>query len=496
MTAGASPGFPPLAGRRADPALLAAAMAAYLLCFALWLPPTHGVEDEAGFLNQALVWSKGAVSAEGAGFETLPDFIPVKGRHVAWRNPGRSLFAMPFVAAGAREGVFWSGAAIHLATAGAAALLLFRMGLSPLWAALVLGHPTLAIYSRTVMGDEAAGLFLTLAAAAALSPRNPGFKTGLFIGLAALMRYQAGAVLPFAALAFALGANERNRREALACLAAGGATGAAILAYNLTLLDHPLGYTGQGAFGLDFLPRNLAFYPLALMLLWPCMALGPFFDRAPGAGVRLAAALPLPAMFLFYYYYDKGPDLPRTLVLGQRLIQPALPVLAAAYASALERAAAGGPALLRHPRLRPAAAAGLFFLALAVPPPLFRAHQAHLRELAAARDEMVRLVPAGSSVITCGSGLRKLFAVPWPGLPAYQWVVIDAFAPDGESQPRVAARDSGEGFAAFLPKYPGEPPPGACASWLAARNPEAVGTSTRLRLYRISPDDPPPPSLK
>jgi hypothetical protein len=166
-------------------------MLGYAALFALWYPPLPGIEDEAGFVNQALIWSRGAVSAEGAGFSTgfgdLADFTEVGGRHVPLRQPGRSLLALPFLMAGGVRATFASGLLLHLATTALAALLLERLGHSALWAALVLFHPTLAIYSRTIMGDEAAGAGLLLAALALTSSsRFAGIWAGLAVGLAAL----------------------------------------------------------------------------------------------------------------------------------------------------------------------------------------------------------------------------------------------------------------------------------------------------------------------
>src|SRR3954452_1485950 len=87
--------------RRRDWAALAALMLAYAGLFAAYYPPLPGIEDEVGFVNQALVWSRGAISAEGAGLPPgLTDFTPVAGRHVAARHPGRSLAALPFLMAG------------------------------------------------------------------------------------------------------------------------------------------------------------------------------------------------------------------------------------------------------------------------------------------------------------------------------------------------------------------------------------------------------------
>jgi len=56
-----------------------------------------------------------------------------------------------------------------------AAWLLARLGRSPLWAVLLLLHPTLAVYSRTLLADGAAGTGLLLAALRSPRPRRwPG----------------------------------------------------------------------------------------------------------------------------------------------------------------------------------------------------------------------------------------------------------------------------------------------------------------------------------
>src|SRR6476660_10141767 len=101
--------------RRRDWAALAASMLAYAALFAAYYPPLSGIEDEIGFVNQALVWSRGAISAEGAGLPELVDFTPVAGRHVPARHPGRSLVALPFLMLGGVRATFASGLVLHLA---------------------------------------------------------------------------------------------------------------------------------------------------------------------------------------------------------------------------------------------------------------------------------------------------------------------------------------------------------------------------------------------
>src|SRR5262249_40113198 len=138
-------------------------MAGYAGLFAAYYPPLPAVADEAGFINQALVWSRGAVSAEGAGLSDLADFGEYRGRHLATRHPGRSLVALPLLAAGGVRAASAAGLVLHLAMTAIGAALLARLGRSPLWAVLLLFHPTLALYSRTVMADAAAGTGLLLA---------------------------------------------------------------------------------------------------------------------------------------------------------------------------------------------------------------------------------------------------------------------------------------------------------------------------------------------
>jgi len=140
---------------------LIAGILAYLALFAAFYPPIAGIEDEQGFVNQAIFWYHGGLSAEAAGLPvTLGDLVEVDGRHLPARHPGRSLVALPFYAVGGYAGVFASGAFLHVVLTLLAAATFRRLGISPWWALGVLFHPTLLIYSRTVMGDASAGLGL------------------------------------------------------------------------------------------------------------------------------------------------------------------------------------------------------------------------------------------------------------------------------------------------------------------------------------------------
>jgi hypothetical protein len=407
-------------GRRA----LALMLAIYLVTFIYYYPPIYGIEDEVGFINQAVLWSQGAISAEGAAIKNSREFndlLLFKGRHVVWRNPGRSLLLLPFLKFFGFGSIFLTGALIHIALVIAAAAILERLSLSAAWAVLVLCHPTLALYSRTILADEAGGLFLTLAVLLMLSGlKRRAIWAGVLIGAAALMRYQTAIVLPFFALALWV---IKRRRESLECLAAGSGIGALIICYNLYLFGNISGNVGQGFFSLAFIPRNLLFYVSALCVVYPLMLLAPLFDTSFIRPLVCAIGMSLLALLLPYYFYDRGVSTAQTLVLGLRLLAPALPIWIVSYAFVCDKF------LLAHLKkvlpvgyraITVIVCAALLFSVIVI----FRLHQAHLKSLASARREIIEKVPPGSLVIA-NSTVIKLFSTLDPSLPSYRFERYD-----------------------------------------------------------------------
>jgi hypothetical protein len=412
-------------GRRWDWAILVGLLLAYAYLFYVYYPPLAGIEDEVGFINQGIVFSKGSVSAEGAGYQGLDDFVLAKGRHVSRRNPGRSLLVAASLPWGGYRSAFVSGAIIHIALVIVAGLIMVSLGYSPLWGALVLFHPTLAIYSRTVMGDTGSGLFLLLALYSTVRMKRPGICAGVCIGAAALMRYQSGLVLPFMSLAMAFTLPiDRPKREALACLAGGSGVACGIVAYNQCVFGHALGWTGYGYFSIEFVASHLFFYVFALLTFWPFMLLTILFDRSRLRFVVLALTLPIVLFLVPYYFLDKSPSWLQSLVLGQRLIQPALPVWIACYAWTLaelfSRRLSTWASLTVQRLIGMVICVGL----LGMTGLIFREHQRHLDELVAAREAVVNRVP-DHAVLLCNTTLAKLFGIPQPG-PTYRIISFNA----------------------------------------------------------------------
>jgi hypothetical protein len=434
----------------------------YAAQFAAYYPPLPGVEDEVGFVNQAVVWSRGAVSAEGAGWPALADFAVVGGRHVSTRHPGRSLVALPFLALGGVRAVFASGLLLHLVMTGIGATLLARLGRSPRWAALLLFHPTLALYSRTVMADGAAGTGLLLAALAVTSSsRRAGLWAGLAVGLAALMRYHAGLALPVVAAAFVVPPGRpRPCRDAALYLAAGSAAGALMAGYNLVVYGAPMEpfSASRGYFSPRFFSGHALFYAGALMVIWPAMVLAPVLDRSPLRWLVRGLCLLFLAPLTVNYFHDRRPHWLEELVVGQRLLQVVLPVWVVSYAGVVDEWVAGPLRRALGGRTRAGLVGILCAGLLASNGLLFARHQRHLLALREARDQLVARMPEGSLVLQSGS-VYKLVGVPL-GVPTYRLRSLEYEgrpAEPPEQLLRDLGRETRRWFLAVLHRSPGAP---------------------------------------
>lgn len=404
-------------------------MLAYLGVFAAFYPPIAGIEDEQGFINQAIFWAHGGLSAEAAGLPaTLGDLVEVGGRHLPARHPGRSLVALPFYLIGGYSGVFASGAALHVALTLVAAATFRRLGLSPWWALAVLFHPTLLIYSRTVMGDASAGLGLLIAVWALSGSGCPARRdlvaAGLGVSLAAAMRHHAVAALPVIAIAASWRCRSW-RSAAGVCLAA--AVGAVpLVIFNLIAygsISDPFS-TGRGAFGVRYLRDQLPFYVEAMSLFWPLMFFAPFMARGPARGVILGICVTFLALLGCYYFHDATASRIQTHIVGLRLMQVALPTWIIAYGMVLASVARRVPERFRNDRTvgLGLAWAGVI-LGTVLATGIFVQHQRRLEDLDRRRQEILRQIPGGGFVMYEGV-VSKLMGIYREDQPLYQFHMV------------------------------------------------------------------------
>jgi len=195
-----------------------------------------------------------------------------------------------------------------------------------------------------------------------------------------------------------------------------------------------------------------------LLILWPGMLLAPVFDRSALRWlVRGICGIYL-LMFSVYYFHDRTPRWLETVVVGQRLLQVALPVWIVSYAGVVDDWIATP---LRR-RLGERSGAILTALACAglITSCVFVSaqHQGHLSALLEARDELVAHVPEGSLIVYRGD-LYKLLSIP-VNVPSLRLRALE-FHGKPADDPRVLFRDlqreAHPWTFAVLHRHPGEP---------------------------------------
>lgn len=410
--------------------------ASYLICY----PRTFAIVDEDAYLTQALLFRSGHVSYDGSPIAPPHMTVAVNGRQVSKYPPGNSLFLLPFTLPGWRW-VFVSG--LLLAVTGTALFAATLRRLAPDvdtgWALLYLCYPAAVLFSRTLMSDLLAATLVLAGFCCLVHGRRWLFLSGCALGSACLVRYTNLVLLPaFAGLAFV----HRRRARDTPLLVLGAAPFLVLVAlYNSYSYGGPLRFpmylTGQFAAG--FFVRNLGYYVINLLLLYPLMLIGPL-----AAGRRNLLSLGLPAIALllpycFFSYVHETSVLGERLTIGMRYLLPAVPFFLLGYVIAAER-------LLR--RLAGAKAVRLvtFVLMLGLSVALQFRHDRYLRRQGSYRDLLYRSVPE-EALLICNGDVSELVSHAW-GSRRYR-----RFVEFNTPIPVASAIDSaGSAYAAYLEK--------------------------------------------
>ena len=175
----------------------------------------------------------------------------------------------------------------------------------------------------------------------------------------------------------------------------------------------------RGFFSSQFLGPHGLFYAGALMAIWPFMLPAPLLDCSRLRWLVRGVCGFFLTTAILYYFHDRGKSWPETAVLGQRLIQVALPLWIVSYAVVLDDRLVAPSRRWVGGRARVVLAAAACVGLLAANGLIFRKHQQHLNRLLSARDATAAAIPPGSLVVDHGA-LRKLFGVPVE-VPKYCW---------------------------------------------------------------------------
>jgi hypothetical protein len=215
--------------------------------------------------------------------------------------------------------------------------------------------------------------------------------------------------------------------------------------------------------------------------MFPALAL----DLSPIRWAARAICLPLLLLMIAWHGFDHHSFWVFTLVIGQRYLIPILPGWILTYALCLARVFFNGRVgTVLHRWSRPLAALGCLAL-VALLSAVFQRHDAHLRHLRSARDEVARIVPEDSLVIG-NYTLAKLFGAPSPDLPTYRWQSYE-YQGTAQDQSAMIRAEQRTWYLALLPKTPESELPDVLHDYVTRYHMTRIPTEhSTLILYRAN----------
>ncbi len=395
---------------------------AFAAVYGALYPATYSILDEQAYLSYALTLLHGTPHPDVAGvYMVRARFYPETGHMAASFPPGTAALIAPALALLSWRAAFACIALVHLAGTALCALALRRAGLPRSFALLYLLHPVAVLYSRTVMSDVPA-MALTMGAVAVwLGPRASPALAGALLGASLWFRFaQLPLLAAFAGAQLVRAIRSPGERAALLRFAAGALPFvAALLAFNSMLYGVPLP-TGEGAFSLANVPRNLATHVAHLNLVYPLLLVAALAVRSPLRLECALGALGTLAMYAAFFHSYQGFGALGQIVVAGRFFLPLFALLCVPYASALDALLARVPRW--RPRLVAAGALGLAAVALAIGV----VHQQRLRAQAELQEMLYARTEPGSTIV-CASlsaheyffdGLGQRRILSWPALGA------------------------------------------------------------------------------
>jgi len=210
-------------------------------------------------------------------------------------------------------------------------LILRKLNIDPVYSLIFLLHPTILLFSRTLMSDIPSMFFLLLGILFLLDKKS--ITAGLSLGFLVLLRYPN-----FIIIIGILGAllYTKEYKKALLLLPGIAFFSFVLLGYILHAFGFPSGLfsiSGARSFSIQYFIYNLPYYLLSLNVLYPGMLLGAIFF---GFKSRKISFFVIPALvvilfYSFYYYIDGGSNIIEKLVKGQRFMVPIIPLLLIPY---------------------------------------------------------------------------------------------------------------------------------------------------------------------
>jgi hypothetical protein len=408
--------------RNRDDVLFVVGVALWVAVILATWPRALSFSDEVGYVGRAKLLLAGHLSyVPNSPGVWVPTDRGLVGKYPLFQ----SLLLAPLAALAPRA-MFAVGVAAAVIFAVTARAIMRSWGKSPLWAVLVLAHPTIVLLARTTMAD----MGQATAVVASWWALRSGRRLATVGWLAILVALKpTGAVLAFGIVAgealssvAALRARDRATWRRLAWGVAGGLAGFAVLvtcnyvANGHAWFDYTHAAPGAPPFALSNFATVASAHAKTLVLVPPLLFLGalPYWRRRELGPLVVSAGFV--AMMCVYYFVDVGANAVETLGLAPRLLMPVVAFLLIGYAALLADLAArvgGTPSIAGAPAptLRPGLAGALLIVPLVVVSGISLRHARVQRDMGLVRDVASAVADAhgertlGMTANACKAGL-------------------------------------------------------------------------------------------
>ncbi len=306
-------------------------------CFSLtyfyFYPLNTSIVDETAYLSMAYTFQNGYCFYEEAGIESAPASVVVNGHLISRYPPGNSILLVPFTK------INWKWSFIRNYILMISGYIIFIIILKhfqlPLYYALLfLFHPSLVLYSRTIMSDIPATVFC-LAGLLFLVKKRILFS-GLFFGAGVAIRYPVIIIPATLGLIFLYKKEFGDFFRFTIGIFIGIIP---LLLYHLYCFGAIIGPINENIIGISTtnLPPILGQFLIFLNILYPLLLIIPFMSKLKEKYLFIAPAIIFLLFFSLQYYIDTGKYFYESIIRGQRYTLPIIPFLLVPYIEVLDR---------------------------------------------------------------------------------------------------------------------------------------------------------------
>ncbi len=301
----------------------------------LFYPDFYGIYDEDLYLTTTYTLQKGSFFYEKADI-SAPFSGIVEGDKGTFSQypPGNSFLLLPFASIHWRLG-FLKNILLYLGSFLLFVLILRRFNIDPVYSLFFLFHPTLVLFSRTLMSDIPSMFFLLLGMFLLLNKKS--VAAGFSLGFLLLLRYP-NLIIILGILAVLL--YRKEYKKALLLFPGVIFFSLVLLIYFLYAFGSFLGPFpfGENFFSVRYFLYNFPYYIISLNILYPGLLLGMIIFEIKNKRFSLFVipALILIVFYSFYYYIDGGNNFIEKLIKGQRFIIPVIPFMLIPYLDFLQ----------------------------------------------------------------------------------------------------------------------------------------------------------------